>query len=706
MRKFVLALSSTLFCLLFCSIQSLMAIPAVPWPVEKQQPDGTKITVYIKGDEKLHWMESEDGYTLLYNDRQAVVYAFLNEEGNLAPSDIMYTNTVAKSTPDLLSQKGIVPGLQYSQAQVNTIKQLWKVDQSLTRSDNKAHVLGTKKAVCVLAEFKDKKFIKTVEEFDNLMNQVGYTNNSGANGSVRDFYKENSYGKMDFEITVVGPYELPQNCSYYGPDSRWATFAKAAANASDADVDYTLYANENNQLDNLHIIFAGHGDEAIQDGNQIWSHKSDFYNPLTLDGVKIVSYSCSPELRGGMGTTITSIGVVCHELCHVFGAPDFYDANYNTGGYYEGTGDWDLMAGGSYNYNGHTPAHINMYQKIQFGWVDPIELDSPTSITDMPNSAENPVAYVVYTTNNNNYYVLENRQKVGYDAGVPGAGLLIYHVSITNSNINNNNVNNTHPQRVYPVCASSSHQIPSSSGGPSSYGNISSSGCLFNDSRPALTSETTPAMIYWKSSGLGGSNIGEIYEGKPITNIKVKDELVSFDFMMSADPKINVSHEIKDGYLYAEWTTSNILKQIKEYNIYINGTKVTTVKNSSFSYNLSYLEPNSINEFGVSIVYTDGEESYIETFLVDTTVSIDEVITGKAYVYPNPVTRNDKLTVNLGENESKANLYVYNVTGQLISFAKVSSQESSLALDGFAPGTYFIRIVKENGSETIKFNLK
>ena len=63
-----------LLAFLFVSVRLLFAVPAEPWAVEKVQPDGTKISIYLKGDEKVNWMESEDGYSLMYDAQQYVVY--------------------------------------------------------------------------------------------------------------------------------------------------------------------------------------------------------------------------------------------------------------------------------------------------------------------------------------------------------------------------------------------------------------------------------------------------------------------------------------------------------------------------------------------------------------------------------------------------------------------------------------------------------
>ena len=82
--------------------------------------------------------------------------------------------------------------------------------------------------------------------------------------------------------------------------------------------------------------------------------------------------------------------------------------------------------------------------------------------------------YQINTTTTNEYFLIENRQKQGFDTYIPGNGMIIYHV---HSGVNQvgNKINATHPQRMYPVCASATMDPTSN---PSSYGNINSQGCL------------------------------------------------------------------------------------------------------------------------------------------------------------------------------------------------------------------------------------
>jgi len=489
--------------ILFVSVNFLFAVPAVPWAVEKVQPDGTIISVFLKGDENVSWMESVDGYTLMYDSLMYVVYAQTDGQGNLIPSNIRFgSNTQLNSN--------IVKGLRYSSVQTNTLMQIERMTKSATIQRAST---GNVKVLCVLASFSNKALVKTNAEFDNLMNQVGYSA-GGSKGSVKDFYLENSYGAFNVQVTVIGPVTVSQSTSYYGtPQSRWRDFANEVVNLADPLVDYSQFAT-NGQVESFHIIFAGYGDESINNGQQIWSHQWTLGSTVKKDGVNLYNYSCSPELRGSNGTDITYIGVIAHELGHIFGSPDYYDVDYSG---YTGSGDWDLMASGSWNDGGRQPAHINPYQKIQFGWITPQILTAGNKVSNMPPSANNSIIYKIMANTNGEHYLLENRQFVGFDASLPGQGLLIWHIA---ANVASYAPNNTHPQQVYPVCASGTTAIPTNTF--ASYGSVNSAGCPFpgTSKKTEFTDNSTPQAFTW--TGLTGI-------GNPIINIiENADRTVSF----------------------------------------------------------------------------------------------------------------------------------------------------------------------------------
>lgn len=578
----------------------VLAVPAVPWPVEKIQPDGSVISVYLRGDEKVHWMESLDGYTLMYSADRYVVYAEQDAQGNLTPSGTKVSNRS-------VAPAHVKKGLRYSPSQVQALKEIWAIasgnDDAPQRSSGQQRAgsaTGQRKALCVLMSFTDKDFTKPNTEFETLFNQLGLYNTT-TKGSVRDFFRENSYGQLDLTVTVVGPYLAPNTREYYA--SRQQEFAKVAAQEADKDVDFNEFADDG-RLETFHILFAGYGDENIGDGKQIWSHKWQI-QPITLDGVRIAVYSCSPELRGSTGSNTTYVGVICHELCHVFGAPDYYDTNNDTGGMFVGTGNWDLMANGSWNDNGRQPAHINMFQKILYGWVTPVELTEFTEVSAMPPSASEAVAYIIQANENGESYVLENRQQTGFDTSVPGHGLLIWHLHP--SALGGNGSNDGHPQQLYPVVASSTYQIPNEN--VSSYGNINSAGTPFpgSSSKRAFTARTTPAMFTW-------ADLQPI--SKPLTEIKeASDKTVSFKFMDGATvPVTDLRAEVTGGTVKLIWTAPNH-EGVQGYKIYRNGVLQYTMNSPSSTTYTQINIRNGSYEYGVRAFY-EATESEIVTIPV------------------------------------------------------------------------------------------
>jgi len=566
-----------LLVLLLIIIPALYAVPAIPYPVTFSQPNGDTLTVRIIGDERIHWRESMDGYTLMFNQYGYLSYAQLDIYGNLQPSDFMATNIEERNNITLSFLNTIEKHLFYSDIQRQLMLKVWEIeDDFIDKSESKA-VIGHYKTLCAFVQFPEKSMTRPMSDFEGLMNQLGYTTNG--TGSVRDYFRESSYEQFDLTITLCGVYTAPSSQAYYAGNSgtqRVRELARWLAQqvAAEPDINFSDYdSNNNGFVDGFHFIFAGRGQEAGGGSEAIWSHKSQFSSPVTQNGKSISVYSCSPELYQ---TGITTIGVICHEMSHAFGAPDFYDTNGSTGGSFTGTGNWDIMAGGSWNGSpgGNRPPHHNMYSKIKFGWVTPTVLSTPLTIVNMPNSAENPVAYRINTATTNEYFLLENRQRLKFDTNVPGSGLLIYrvHAQIASAE-NNNTINTTHPQRMYPVCASATVAMPNST--PSSYGNINSGGCPFpgSSNQDSFTDDTTPSMKSWANTNTG----------KPITKIIQMNGRINFYFMGGGDVDyylitfdanggigsmalqlflsddtypLNANTFIKQGYTFASWNTS------------------------------------------------------------------------------------------------------------------------------------------------------
>lgn len=494
------------FCLLTCFFISSAAysVPAYPYKVCVQTANGKTAVVYMRGDEYQKYAISEDGYTLL-NDSGGWWYANIANDGGIMKSShaLMPFEDESFELKQFKAScpKGITPNRlelpQPNRAQDNS------------RVSSVSPIVGVRHALVILMQYKDLAFKKSRKDFEALFNTLDYQE-GGATGSVRDYYRFASQSQLDYVSDVYGPYTSKNNMRYYGgnatsggSDSNPLELCIEAIRNLPEDIDFSLYDNDGDGVvDNVHIIYAGYGEEAGASSDAIWAH--EFPHRISLKnevGYSFSGYSCSPELRGNRGTNITNIGVICHELGHALGAMDYYDTNYGTGGEYDGTGQWDIMASGSWNDNGRTPPNFNPYvRSIVFGWNTQVVLNPNQHVT-LPRmevfNSEQSIIYRVETGKSGDYFLLENRQRYAFDAALPGAGLMIYHVHPDIDRYNSTNtINTTNPQGFYPVCASYSE--PSKK----KYGNINSAECPFPGSKNVreFTPTTSPAAVAWNGS--------------------------------------------------------------------------------------------------------------------------------------------------------------------------------------------------------------
>ncbi|MGR9044553.1 MAG: M6 family metalloprotease domain-containing protein, partial [Gammaproteobacteria bacterium] len=311
-----------------------------------------------------------------------------------------------------------------------------------TRSQNNsldtAPVTGTRRALVLLVDFSDKAATQNQAHFDNLMFTLG-------SNSMRDFYREASYNQLDVigEVSgqggvTAGWYRAPRAKSYYtNNDYGFGSYPQNAQKLVEDVVDmaapHVNFANYDNTgngvVDALVIICAGTGAEASGNKNDIWSHKWSI-NPKTVDGVKVISYFMAPEDG--------RVGVMAHELGHLLmGWPDLYDTDYSS----RGTGRWDLMAGGSWNNGGNTPAHPTAWCKVRAGWVTPqviLNAEQNVSIAPYANSGA-VIKCPIGASNSKEYFLLSNRKQAGFDAHLPGEGLIIEHIDENRTNNSDEN---------------------------------------------------------------------------------------------------------------------------------------------------------------------------------------------------------------------------------------------------------------------------
>lgn len=465
--------------------------------------DGTEIKAELCGDEFLNYWQAADGRRFV-KDNAANCYV----------------------TADLSAM-----------AELATAKRALRIQDSpansparVTAGADHQPYEGEKRGLVILVQFSDLSFKDghDVTLYNRILNEENFTSDLGFVGSVHDYFSDQSNGVFNLSFDIAGPVTLPNGYAYYGGDDENARnpnaknigeFVQSAIEAVDGDIDFSKYDWDNDgEVDQVFFLYAGRGQASGGGDDTIWPHEwkltGALGNTLTCDGVTINTYACGCEMFSD--TQIEGVGTFCHEFSHCLGIPDMYDTYDSTNGNY-GMMTWDVMDQGSYNGNTFIPAGYTGWERMYAGWKEPVELTEATSVNDMKALENGGDIYIVRNdANSDEYYLLENRQLVGWDAGLDGKGLLIVHVDFVSARWENNYVNNStrnHPC-CQPIAADNSYSKYTVSGDTYPYGSVNS-----------LTNETTPAAtVFTKNTD------GSYYMNKPITGITQNaDGTVSFE---------------------------------------------------------------------------------------------------------------------------------------------------------------------------------
>ena len=284
---------------------------------------------------------------------------------------------------------------------------------------------GPISVIALLVEFKNLNHTLSREEVKDKVI-----------GKVSEYYREASNGLAWVVGDVAGWYKLSQTVSYYGRDGRmvddpnfdgvidsWWLIRDAVA-AADPDVDFAQY-------DYVVVVHAGYGQESSRVSDDLWSVA--YWGGVwvkTNDGKSVYGGVIAPELedRGA-----DPFGVYCHELAHLVGLPDLY----GEGGAKNWVDRWSLMDRGLWNGDppGSSPAHPDAWSKLKLAWASGSQVAQVNASLKMnltlttTGSQEGEYRVVKVPVDQYRYYLVEARAKRGFDAALPGEGVLIYSIN-------------------------------------------------------------------------------------------------------------------------------------------------------------------------------------------------------------------------------------------------------------------------------------
>jgi len=423
------------------SVIELSAIPASNEVFLARQPDGSTICVRLHGDEFFHYTTTADGIVIIENnDDGFYYYASQDTDGQPLPSAVRAADIDKRTQADeqfirSIDNDGVIRALMTRDADTVNNTEIRRKGPGLF-SDATFPTVGKQKAIVILVEYTDEKFRVSdpYDYFNRLLNEKGFSD-FGATGSARDYYLESSAGKFDIDFDVYGPVTLPHNRAHYGSNGmsgkdgvNASMMVVDACNIIDKDVDFTQYDRDNDGvIDNVFLFYAGLGEDSGGGSDAVWPHSADAPRGYAFDGKNLQSYGCTNELvPRPTGSRPDGIGAFCHEFGHVLGLPDLYKtASASTEPFTPGA--WSLMDRGAHNNERRTPPALDLFSRYALGWWEPQVLDSPTTCVLSPLSLTGE-GYLIPTGDNNDFYLVENRQRTGWDTYIPGHGLLVWHV--------------------------------------------------------------------------------------------------------------------------------------------------------------------------------------------------------------------------------------------------------------------------------------
>ena len=398
-----------------------------------KQENGPDVRLVVIGDEHYAHYETIDGYTVVYDPDKGLYCYAATVNGRFVSTGVPMSTPPPPELRRHITESEIVrqekftlrhamrqpPPPAFSVAE--TFRTLGPNNGLLT---GRRVSTGTVRGLTIIVEFQDLTTTITKQDVEEMLNAPNYTKN-GNFSSARDYFLLVSNGRLDYTNVVVGPVRLSKKQQFYVTNS---LVPEAMQLAVATGIDLKQFDSRNaGIIDAVNFLYAGQS----RYEDELWPHNS--FLEMQFGSIKTNFYL----LTGlGSGPNDLTIGTFCHENGHLLCRfPDMYDYGNRDGDGVSsaGIGSYCLMGAGNHLNNGRTPAPVCAYLRDLAGWCDTV-VDLTQPGVKQARHADYRTVMKYPTDKFNEYFIVENRTKIGLDEHLPSSGLAVYHCDTGGSN--------------------------------------------------------------------------------------------------------------------------------------------------------------------------------------------------------------------------------------------------------------------------------
>ncbi|HVQ13994.1 MAG TPA: M6 family metalloprotease domain-containing protein, partial [Vicinamibacterales bacterium] len=339
--------------------------------------------------------------------------------------------------------------------------------------------------LCLLIDFSDSPATIAQEEVERFCNQVGYAG-FGNQGSVHDFFLENSIGRCRYTNVIAPYYRALHPKTYYTdrtipqPQRAYELMNEALAFHKAHGFDFSpLTVDNQGFVYAMNVYYAGPVTNNWAEG--LWPHSHHLGSPVQLrPGMRAFDYQFT-----AIGSEL-ELGTFCHENGHMLcDYPDLYDYGYES----SGVGGYCLMCAGN-NVSEKNPIPISAYLKRLSGWArntTPVTHGATITLDAGTND------FAIYSRGGREYFLIENRRRTGRDASLPDEGLAIWHVDEDGDNSHEQMTSGSH----YELSLEQADGLSQLEGDPR---NLGDAGDLFAGAAARFADDTLPNSRWWNGT--------------------------------------------------------------------------------------------------------------------------------------------------------------------------------------------------------------